>query len=136
MKRRLMFCDGTKSIVSNQMHVRIPNSMIVREKWVNLCIDVNSFINGCFSKHAHGTPQITTNMQAMGIAKITGAGSGDMAVLHSTKNGDTNHIAFGKGPSEKSNRDPHQNNMKTVEMIQMEGNFKIRKIFTSRSCIS
>ena len=26
--------------------------------------------------------------------------------------------------------------MKTVELIQMEGNFKIRKIFTSRSCIS
>ena len=34
----------------------------------------------------------------MAVSKITGAGSGDMAVLHSTKNQDErNQIAFGKG---------------------------------------
>ena len=73
----------------------------------------------------------------MGINKITGAGSGDIAVLHSAKNAENNNqIAFGKGPSEKYGQNPHQNNMKTVEMIQMEGTFKIRKIFTSRSSIN
>ena len=73
----------------------------------------------------------------MQYTKITGAGSGDMAVLHSAKNSDvTNQIAFGKNASEKNSQNPHQNNMKTVEMIQMEGTFKIRKIFTSRSVIN
>ena len=33
----------------------------------------------------------------MAFTKITGAGSGDMAVLHSAKNAEnSNHIAFGK----------------------------------------
>ena len=45
-----MFCDGTKSIVTNQMHARIPNTMIVRDRWINLCIDVNSFIKDCFTR--------------------------------------------------------------------------------------
>jgi len=55
-----MFCDGTKSIVTNQMHARIPNGMVARDRWVNLCIDVNSFIRECFTRSsgAYGTPQI------------------------------------------------------------------------------
>ena len=73
----------------------------------------------------------------MQFNKIVGAGSGDMAVLHSAKNAEVaNQIAFGKGAVEKNNQNPYQNNMKTVEMIQMEGTFKIRKIFTSRSVIN
>ena len=59
LRRRLMFCDGTKNIVNNQMHARIPNGMVVRERWVNVCIDVNSFVQSCFSRNqVHGTPQI------------------------------------------------------------------------------
>lgn len=72
----------------------------------------------------------------MAVSKITGAGSGDMAVLHSTKNQDErNQIAFGKG-QEKYAQNANQNNMKTIEMIQLEGTFKLRKIFTSRSSIN
>lgn len=59
-----------------------------------------------------------------------------MAVLQSSKNTDANQIAFGKGPSDKGSHNPQQNNMKAVEMIQLEGSFKIRKIFTSRSVIN
>ena len=71
----------------------------------------------------HGTPQITPNVQAMGISKITGGGSGDMAVLHSAKNAEAgNQIAFGKGP-DRLNQNPHVNNMKTIK-------FKIRDFDT------
>ena len=51
LRRRLMFCDGTKNIVNNQMHARIPNAMVARERWVNICIDVNSFVQSCFSRN-------------------------------------------------------------------------------------
>ena len=44
----------------------------------------------------------------MAVTKMTGAGSGDMAVLHSAKNAETNQIAFGKGAIDKSNsQNPH-----------------------------
>ena len=58
-----MFCDGTKSIVTNQMHARIPNTMIVRDRWINLCIDVNSFIRECFTRSSqpYNTPQVQAN---------------------------------------------------------------------------
>ena len=73
----------------------------------------------------------------MGVSKITGAGSGDMAVLHSTKNqDDKNQITFGAKGQEKYPSSVNQNNMKTIEMIQLEGTFKLRKIFTSRSSIN
>ena len=52
-----MLTDATRSIVANQMHARIPNNMVVRDKWINLCVDVNSFIKECFSRNpVHGTP--------------------------------------------------------------------------------
>ena len=43
-----MLCDGTKSIVTNQMHARIPNIQVRRDCWTNLCLDINSFIKECF----------------------------------------------------------------------------------------
>ena len=59
-----MFCEGTKSITVNQMHARIPNQMVVRDKWINLCIDVNSFIKECFTRTGaapYNTPQVSNN---------------------------------------------------------------------------
>jgi len=44
-----MFTNGGKEIAHNQMHVRIPNSCIKRNQWVNLCIDLDSFTRECFS---------------------------------------------------------------------------------------
>ena len=31
------------------MHARIPLEIMVRDRWLNLCIDVNSFVKECFS---------------------------------------------------------------------------------------
>ena len=45
-----MFSDGAKEIVSNAMHARIPNAHIKRDQWINLCIDIQSFVKECFSK--------------------------------------------------------------------------------------
>ena len=56
-----MLSEGTKSIVTNQMHARIPNTLVKRDCWTNLCLDVNSFIKECFSGRVnaaapYGTP--------------------------------------------------------------------------------
>jgi hypothetical protein len=45
--RRLIFTQGRET-VKNQLHARIPADAIVRDCWVNLCIDVVSFIRECF----------------------------------------------------------------------------------------
>lgn len=56
-RRRLMFVDGQREIAATSMHARIPNGMIIRDSWVNLCIDVNSFVKDCFSRSTvTGTP--------------------------------------------------------------------------------
>jgi len=34
------------------MHVRLPNSFIKRDQWINLCIDLNSITEECFSKNS------------------------------------------------------------------------------------
>ena len=53
VKRRLMFVEGTKNLLTNQTAAKIPTQEIVpRNIWLNLCIDVNSFIKECFSKHS------------------------------------------------------------------------------------
>mmetsp|Transcript_30499 Transcript_30499/g.37553 ORF Transcript_30499/g.37553 Transcript_30499/m.37553 type:complete len:81 (+) Transcript_30499:358-600(+) len=66
-RRRLMFCEGTKSTAVTQMHARIPNAMVARDRWLNLCIDVNSFIRECFTRSngAYGTPQMPASQQPM-----------------------------------------------------------------------
>jgi hypothetical protein len=45
-----MFTEGAKEIVTNSMHARIPNNIIKKNQWLNLCIDVQSFVNDCFNK--------------------------------------------------------------------------------------
>jgi len=49
-----MFSPGAKEVVCNQMHARVPNQLFRRNQWVNLCIDVASFVNECFTQK--GTP--------------------------------------------------------------------------------
>ena len=43
-----MFVEGSKEIVCNSMHARIPNLIVKRSAWLNLCIDIQSFVNECF----------------------------------------------------------------------------------------
>lgn len=47
-----MFTEGGKEMVVNAMHARIPNSIIKRNQWLNLCIDMQSFVNECFAKQS------------------------------------------------------------------------------------
>ena len=55
------------------------------------------------------------------VARITGAGSGDMAILHSAKNESANQFNFNLQATGLGKRDAaalaNQNNMKTIEMI-------------------
>lgn len=126
------------------MHARIPNTAIARDRWINLCIDVNSFVRDCFSRSAasngagaYGTPQVSTSSQPMGQGKSpVGGGSGDMAALHSGKHNEISHISKVANVLAKQAQQQNannQNSLKTIEVIQLEGTFKIRKIFTSRS---
>jgi hypothetical protein len=61
-----------------------------------------------------------------------GGGSGDIAALH---NGKVSDIAGSKIAAvlAKNAEKNSQNSLKVIEVIQLEGTFKIRKIFTSRS---
>ena len=75
----------------------------------------------------------------MGGSRV-GAGSGDIAALHSGKVNDITGAQITKAAqlmTKNVNQQAamNQNSMKTVEVIQLEGCFKIRKIFTSRSQI-
>ena len=89
------------------MHARIPNSSIKRNQWLNLCIDMQSFLNECFGKQQPGS---------------VSSGGGSSSVSNSQNNG-----AMSPGIP--------QNIYKTLEHIQLEGHMKIRKIFSSRSQI-
>jgi hypothetical protein len=76
-----MFTGGAKEIVCNAMHVRIPNGGVVRGQWLNLCIDVSSFVTECFTK-----------------------GGANCAY-------------------------------KALDYVLIEGHCKLKKVFTSRSCV-
>lgn len=48
-KRRLIFHSGTtKGISINHLHARIPIGSFLRDKWVNISIDVFAFAHFCF----------------------------------------------------------------------------------------
>lgn len=42
-KRHLIFAHGTKSVVRNQLHSRVPSALFKRNIWLNLCISVREF---------------------------------------------------------------------------------------------
>ena len=131
----MSFCDGISVINSSQTHARIPNTMIARERWTNLCIDVNSFIRDCFNNRSigpYGTPIVAPQLPPVNGQKApVGGGSGDIAALH----GGGKDFAGSKIAAvlAKNSEKNSQNSMKVIETIQLEGCFKIRKIFTSRS---
>lgn len=47
-KKRLIFTHGTKAIIKNQLHARIPSSLFKRDIWLNLSINVQEFFESCF----------------------------------------------------------------------------------------
>ena len=95
-----MFCEGTKSVAITQTHARIPNTAVARDRWVNLCIDVNSFVRECFTRSAaanaasaYGTPQVGGSQPMANARAPAGGGSGDMAALHSGRHNEVSHIS-------------------------------------------
>ena len=48
IKRRIIFHDGAKDIVTNPLHARIPITSFGRNKWLNLSIDLFAFNSVCF----------------------------------------------------------------------------------------
>ena len=79
-------------------------------------------------------------MMVNGSKAAVGGGSGDMAALHNSKGYDITNATAGKAAAVMAKNMQQaaansQNSMKTIEVIQLEGSFKIRKIFTSRSQI-
>ncbi len=69
--------EGAKDIVVNQMHARIPNSSVRRNQWLNLCIDMQSFMNECFGKQAH-TPTGSVNGNSSVSSQGAAGGGGAM----------------------------------------------------------
>lgn len=53
-KRRLVLCEGLREIASSNVQVRIPNGIVLCGNWLNLCIDMNSFLQDI--KQTAGTP--------------------------------------------------------------------------------
>ena len=47
-KRRLMFSSNNDNLVINQLHCRIPIFELPVGKWINLSIDILSFVSECF----------------------------------------------------------------------------------------
>lgn len=48
-KRRLLFTNSAKEIISTPLHARIPNLCFKRGTWMNLSIDIASFLSSCFA---------------------------------------------------------------------------------------
>lgn len=106
-RRRIMFSDGAKDIVSNSMHARIPNCFIKRDQWINLCLDIQSFTKECFSTKQANPAARTRSRDVETRSKVT----------------------------KTAQKGTQQNSMKNIEQIQLEGNFKLKKIFSTRNQI-
>lgn len=91
----------------------------------------------------YSTPQISGTGQLPMVnntngqkAQQAGGGSGDIAALHGGGNKVNDMGVAGSKIAAvlaKNAQKNSHNSMKTIEVIQLEGCFKIRKIFTSRS---
>ena len=42
-KKKIVFCDSVKEVTSSYNQVRVPNIYFVTNKWLNLCINIQSF---------------------------------------------------------------------------------------------
>ena len=47
-KRRINFGKGTKQVVTNEHHSRLPSSSFRNNTWTNLCVDVKSIFESCY----------------------------------------------------------------------------------------
>ncbi len=108
-KRRIIFTDTVKNIVCSQAHARVPNSIFQRDCWINLCLDLPSFLSDCFGKQAFGTPQL----------------HGKPAPVQSER--DAHSHGYPTPPK------PQTQGVKQIESIVLEGgNLRVRKLICSK----
>lgn len=138
-----MFTDGSKDIISNAMHVRIPNSFIKRDQWINLCIDLNSFTRECFGTGPPKNPAPMQQAISRGSFRSNSKSeaekmmkSSNLKKQNSSIQPDPSSAYGGQASSPKTNKSAKANGYKYLEQIQLEGQFKLKKIFTSRSQIA
>lgn len=53
-RRRILFTNSTKELVCSPLYARVPNKEFLRGVWVNLSIDLASFVNRCFPGNSFG----------------------------------------------------------------------------------
>ncbi|CAG9325507.1 unnamed protein product [Blepharisma stoltei] len=58
MKRKLIFTQ-CRGIIRNSLHSRIQNTIINRDQWTNICIDVSLFNLECFGSTFHHIDSVT-----------------------------------------------------------------------------
>lgn len=54
MKRRILFSNSAKDFSCSPLYARVPNAGFLRGVWVNLSIDLVSFMNRCFPGNSFG----------------------------------------------------------------------------------
>jgi len=119
-----MFCDGAKEIVSNQMHARVPNTFIKRDQWVNLCIDLGSFAEECFSSPSKKPGGTQGSLRNRSRGDSEGPRKQGQQKVENAANAYNIQSSI-----------PQRNGFKCLEQLQIEGQFKLKKIFSVRNQI-
>jgi len=52
-KRRLMLSTSFKDLSSTPLHAKLPLAILKRDMWLNLCLDLRSFINEMFPNQTY-----------------------------------------------------------------------------------
>jgi len=110
-------------MVSAAKMVSVSNVCIVRDKWLNFCVDLNSFVRKCFARQ---TKESDKNLVSQ--ANIARA-SGDIGNL---PNKPINELPL---PSPVISEKQTINAFKLIDLIHLEGCFRVRKIFSQRTAI-
>ena len=52
-KRRLLLSTAYSKVTRTSLHTQLPLATLIRDTWVNLCLDLPSIVAGCFPGHEH-----------------------------------------------------------------------------------
>lgn len=92
----------------------------MRDRWINLCLDLNSFVRKCFTKEN----KQTNAQMAAAIARK----SGDIGAL-------TKPITSEQPSPALTEKSLLTNAFKSLEVVTIEGVFRLRKIFSQATAI-
>lgn len=69
-KRRIMFSTSSKEVIINPLHCRVPLPHLSMNKWINLSIDVLSFVSECFRSQTFRSIDLISLTGSCKIRKI------------------------------------------------------------------